>query len=146
MTDNRNRTVSEIRHLFDKFGGALGEKVAWVFKKQGLITIEKSKIAEDKLMDVALECGAEDVRDGDEVWEVVTDPKSFEEVRAGLEKAGLSFVSAEITQVPTTTVKLEGATAETMLKFMTQLEDHDDVQNVYANFDIDASLMEKLSA
>jgi len=146
MTDNRNRTVSEIRHLFDKFGGALGEKVAWVFKKQGLITIEKSKIAEDKLMEVALECGAEDVRDGDEVWEVVTDPKSFEEVRAGLEKAGLSFVSAEITQVPTTTVKLEGATAETMLKFMTQLEDHDDVQNVYANFDIDASLMEKLSA
>ncbi|MBI5477249.1 MAG: YebC/PmpR family DNA-binding transcriptional regulator [Deltaproteobacteria bacterium] len=146
MTDNRNRTVSEIRHVFDKANGVFGEKVAWIFKKQGLITIEKSAVAEDKLMEIGLECGAEDVRDGDDVWEVVTDPKSFEEVKAGLEKAGLKPTSAELTQVPSSYVKLEGAAAESMLKFMTTLEDHDDIQNVYANFDIDAELMEKLTA
>jgi YebC/PmpR family DNA-binding regulatory protein len=146
MTDNRNRTVSEIRHIFDKYNGALGEKVAWIFKKQGLFTVDKTTVAEDKLMEVALECGAEDVRDGDEVWEVVTDPKSFEEVRAGLEKAEIATTSAELTQVPSTYVKLDGNAAESMLKFMTLMEDHDDVQNVYANFDIDAELMEKLSS
>jgi YebC/PmpR family DNA-binding regulatory protein len=145
MTDNRNRTVSEIRHFFDKANGVFGDKVAWMFKKQGLITIEKSAVAEDKLMEIGLECGAEDVRDGDEVWEVVTDPKSFEDVKAGLEKAGLKLASAELAQVPSTYVKLEGGAAESMIKFMTLLEDHDDVQNVYANFDIDAELMEKLT-
>jgi YebC/PmpR family DNA-binding regulatory protein len=145
MTDNRNRTVSEIRHFFDKANGVFGEKVAWMFKKQGLITIEKSAIDEDKLMELGLECGAEDVRDGDEVWEVVTDPKAFEEVKAGLEKAGLKAASAELAQVPSTFVKLEGDAAESVLKFVSTLEDHDDVQNVYANFDIDAELMEKLS-
>jgi YebC/PmpR family DNA-binding regulatory protein len=145
-TDNRNRTVSEIRHFFDKANGVFGDKVAWMFKKQGLFTIEKSAVAEDKLVEIALECGAEDVRDGDEVWEVVTDPKAFEDVRAGLEQAGLKPATAELAQVPSTYVKLEGAAAESMLKFMTALEDHDDVQNVYANFDIDAELMEKLSA
>jgi YebC/PmpR family DNA-binding regulatory protein len=145
MTDNRNRTVSEIRHFFDKANGVFGEKVAWMFKKQGLLTIEKAAVAEDKLMEVALECGAEDVRDADEVWEVVTDPKTFEEVKAGLEQAGLKIQSAEIAQVPSTYVKLDGVAAETVLKFVSTLEDHDDVQNVYANFDIDPELMEKLS-
>jgi YebC/PmpR family DNA-binding regulatory protein len=146
LTDNRNRTVSEIRHFFDKSNGVFGEKVAWMFKKQGLITIDKSAVAEDKLMELALECGAEDVRDGDEVWEVVTDPKTFEDVKAALEKVGLKPATAELAQVPSTYVKLEGSAAESMIKFMTLLEDHDDVQNVYANFDIDAELMEKLSA
>ena len=145
MTDNRNRTVSEIRNFFVKANGIFGEKVAWMFKKQGLITIEKSAVAEDKLMELALECGAEDVRDADEVWEVVTDPKTFEDVKAGLEKAGLKPESAELAQVPSTYVKLDGAAAESVLKFVSALEDHDDVQNVYANFDIDPELMEKLS-
>jgi YebC/PmpR family DNA-binding regulatory protein len=145
LTDNRNRTVSEIRNFFVKANGVFGEKVAWMFKKQGLLTVEKSAVAEDKLMEIALECGAEDVRDADEVWEVVTDPKVFEDVKAGLEKAGLTPTSAEITQVPSTYVKVEGAAAESVLKFVSTLEDHDDVQNVYANFDIDAELMEKLS-
>jgi YebC/PmpR family DNA-binding regulatory protein len=145
MTDNRNRTVSEIRHFFDKANGVFGEKVAWMFKKQGLITFEKAVVTEDKLMELALELGAEDVRDADEVWEVVTDPKTFEDVRAGLEKAGLKPQSGEIAQVPSTYVKLEGEAAETVLKFVSTLEDHDDVQNVYSNFDIDPELMEKLS-
>jgi YebC/PmpR family DNA-binding regulatory protein len=145
LTDNRNRTVSEIRNFFVKANGIFGEKVAWMFKKQGLITVEKSAIAEDKLVELALECGAEDVRDADEVWEVVTDPKNFEDVKAGLEKAGLKAESAELAQVPSTFVKLDGSAAESVLKFVSALEDHDDVQNVYANFDIDAELMEKLS-
>jgi YebC/PmpR family DNA-binding regulatory protein len=145
LTDNRNRTVSEIRHFFDKANGVFGEKVAWMFKKQGLITLEKSAIEEEKLMEIALECGAEDVRDAEDAWEVVTDPKTFEDVKAGLEKAGLKTTSAEIAQVPSTYVKLEGDAAESVLKFVSTLEDHDDVQNVYANFDIDPALMEKLS-
>ena len=144
MTDNRNRTVSEIRHFFDRFNGAFGEKVAWMFKKQGLLTFDKS-VSEDQLMEVALEAGAEDVRDAGDGWEVVTDPKTFEDVKAGLEKAGLKPLSADLAQVPSTYVPLEGQAAESMLKFMNLLEDHDDVQNVYANFDIDAELMEKLS-
>jgi YebC/PmpR family DNA-binding regulatory protein len=144
MTDNRNRTVADIRHAFDKFNGIFGEKVGWVFKKQGLIVFDKT-VTEDQLMEVALEAGAEDVRDVDDGWEVVTDPKSFEDVKAALEKAGLKPLSADLAQVPSTYVHLEGAQAESMLKFMSVLEDHEDVQNVYANFDIDPELMEKLS-
>jgi YebC/PmpR family DNA-binding regulatory protein len=144
MTDNRNRTVSEIRHIFDRFNGAFGEKVAWIFKKQGLIVFDKT-VGEDQIMEVALELGAEDVRDTGDGWEVVTDPKDFETVRLGLEQAGLKPLSADLAQVPSTYVHLEGQHAESMLKFMGLLEDHDDVQNVYANFDIDAELIEKLS-
>ncbi|HEY3353345.1 MAG TPA: YebC/PmpR family DNA-binding transcriptional regulator [Polyangia bacterium] len=144
MTDNRNRTVAEIRHYFDKANGIFGEKVSWMFKKQGLILLDKT-VPEDQLMEVALEAGAEDVRDTGDAWEVATDPKSFEEVKAGLEKAGLKPLSAEIAQVPSTYVKLEGEQAEAALKFVSTVEDDEDVQNVYANFDIDPELMEKLS-
>jgi YebC/PmpR family DNA-binding regulatory protein len=144
MTDNRNRTVSEIRHVFDRFNGAFGEKVGWIFKKQGLMIFDKS-VSEDQLMEAALDAGAEDVRDAGDGWEVVTDVKNFEDVKVGLDRKGLKPLSADLAQVPSTSVHLDGQQAESMLKFMTLLEDHDDVQNVYANFDIDAELMEKLS-
>lgn len=148
MTDNRNRTVAEIRHLLAKYGGNLGESnsVAWVFNKRGVINIDHASIQEDKLMDIALEAGAEDIKDAEDVWEIQTDPASFLTVKDACEKAGLKIVDASIQMVPQNTIKLEAGDAEKMLKLMEALEEHDDVQNVSANFDIDPALMEQLSA
>jgi YebC/PmpR family DNA-binding regulatory protein len=145
MTDNRNRTVSDVRSIFTKCNGNMGEAgcVGWLFDTKGLIVYPRS-VDFDKLFEAALEAGAEDVSEQDEQIEVTTDPVSFIEVREALEAAGFKHDSAEITKIPQTMVKLEGKAAESMLKMMDRLEDNDDVQNVYANFDISAEEMEKM--
>ncbi|RMG86625.1 MAG: YebC/PmpR family DNA-binding transcriptional regulator [Candidatus Dadabacteria bacterium] len=147
LTDNRNRTVGEIRHAFSKNKGNLGENgcVAWLFESKAYFTVPKAAAGEEQLLEVALEAGAEDVRDGGEVWEVLADPDAYEDVRAGLEAAGLELESSEVTMLPKNTVKLQGADAERMLRLMEMLEDNDDVQNVYANFDIDDAEMERIA-
>jgi YebC/PmpR family DNA-binding regulatory protein len=145
MTDNRNRTVSDVRSTFTKCNGNMGETgcVSWMFDKKGLIIFSKDTNFE-KLFETALEAGADDVSEEDEQIEVITDPTTFIEVREALEKAGFKYESAEITMIPQTMIKLEGKAAESMLKMMDRLEDNDDVQNVYANFDISADEMEKM--
>jgi len=145
MTDNRNRSVSEVRSIFTKCNGNMGETgcVSWMFDKRGLIVFSKSTDFE-KLFETALEAGAEDVADEEEQFEVITDPANFIEVRESLEKKGFRYESAEVTMIPQTLVKLEGKPAESMLKLMERLEDNDDVQNVYANFDISAEEMERM--
>jgi len=145
MTDNRNRTVSDVRSIFTKCNGNMGETgcVSWIFDKKGLIIYPKS-VEFEKLFDTSLEAGAEDVSEQDEQFEVITDPSSFIEVRDALTAAGFKFDSAEVTMIPQTMVKLEGKQAENMLKMIDRLEDNDDVQNVYANFDISTEEMEKL--
>ena len=147
LTDNRNRTSGEIRHIFSKHNGNLGENgcVAWLFDKKGLIVFEKEKVDGEKLFDVALEAGADDVNEEETTVEVTVDPKNFETVRGALEQQNFQSVLAEITMVPKTTVKLEGKEAEQMIKLMDALEDCDDVQKTYANFDIDEDLLEKMS-
>jgi YebC/PmpR family DNA-binding regulatory protein len=145
MTDNRNRTVSDVRSTFSKCNGNMGEAgcVAWLFDKKGLIVYPKGTDF-DALFEAALEAGADDVADEDGQIEVVTEPSAFIEVREALEKAGFKHESADVTMIPQTMVKLEGKQAESMLKLMDRLEDNDDVQNVYANFDISDEEMEKM--
>ncbi len=148
VTDNKNRTVAEIRHLFSKYNGNLGETgcVGWMFEKRGEIIVEKPKVDEDKLMEIALDAGADDLKTEEDAYQVVTTFEKFESVKSAIEEAGIEYSEAQIEMVPQTTVKLEGSKAESMLKLMEALEDHDDVQNVYANFDIDDRLLEKMSA
>jgi YebC/PmpR family DNA-binding regulatory protein len=148
LTDNKNRTVADIRHIFSKYNGSLGESgcVSWMFEKKGLILIDKNAVDEDRLIEVALEKGALDIKDTGKDFEVTTPPSQFEEVRRALEEAGFKLNYAEVTMVPQTTVKLSGKEAEQMLKLMEGLEDSDDVQKVYANFDISDEEMERLSA
>lgn len=145
MTDNRNRTVSDVRSIFTKCNGNMGEAgcVAWMFDQKGLILFPKS-VDFDQLFEAALEVGADDVVEEDEQIEVLTNPAAFMEVRDALEKAGFKPDSAEITMIPQTMIKLDGKNAENMLKMMDRLEDNDDVQNVYANFDISSEEMEKM--
>jgi len=144
MTDNRNRTVAELRSIFAKANGNMGETgcVAWMFDKKGLINYDKS-VDFDALFEAALEAGAEDVVEDDGQIEVITEPAAFIEVREALEAKGFKHQNAEITMIPQTQVVLEGKQAESMLKMMDKLEDCDDVQNVYANFDISDDEMEK---
>jgi YebC/PmpR family DNA-binding regulatory protein len=146
LTDNRNRTVAEVKHAFERHGGNLGEPgcVSWMFDKKGLIVIEKDKVEEEKLLDLALEAGAEDVNDEEGEFEVITDPGDFEKVREAMESAGIPYTLAEISMIPKNTVKLEGKKAQQMLSLMQVLEDNDDVSNVYANFDIPDEVMEAL--
>lgn len=147
LTDNKNRTVQEIRHLFARHGGNLGETgcVAWMFDNKGLITVEKAKVDEDRLITVALEAGAEDVREDDGLFEIVTEPEDFDKVREGLEREKISTVTAQVTMIPKSTVFLEGQNAEQILKLTEELEELDDVQSVAANFDIPTELLEKAS-
>ena len=147
LTDNKNRTVSEIRRLFTKHGGNLGETgcVAWMFDKKGLIAVEKSQIDEDRLMGLVLEVGAEDVRDEGELFEVVTQPEDLEKVKETLEKEKIVMASAQVTMVPKNTVDMDEKHVEQILKLTEELEDHDDVQSVSANFNIPDELMEKAS-
>jgi YebC/PmpR family DNA-binding regulatory protein len=143
MTDNRNRTVSEIRHIFSKNGGNLGESgsVAWMFNKKGQIIVDGTVKGEDEMLELALEAGAEDmVNDGDS-YQILTAPDDFHVVLDGLKKAGIEPLSAEVTMVPQNTIKLEGAAANQMLKLYDSLDDHDDVQNVSSNFEIDDDLL-----
>src|SRR5579863_640750 len=145
-TDNKNRTVSEIRHVLSKHGGNMGEAgcVAWLFHKKGYITVEKAKAYVEKLMTLALEAGAEDMRSDDEQnFEIVTAPADFESVKKALDDNKVETSYGEVTMIPQNYVRLTGKDAEQMLRLMEALEDHDDVQNVYANFDIPAEIMEK---
>ncbi|HYL73844.1 MAG TPA: YebC/PmpR family DNA-binding transcriptional regulator [Bryobacteraceae bacterium] len=146
-TDNRNRTVSEIRHVFSKNGGNLGElgSVAWMFERKSMIIVEKDKAGEDQLMTVALDAGAEDMRDGGDNWEVVSGPEAHEAVLQALQNAGIPNVSAEIGMVPKNLMKLEGKNAQAMLRLSEALEEHDDVQNVYSNFDVDEKELEAMA-
>jgi YebC/PmpR family DNA-binding regulatory protein len=147
MTDNKNRTVAEIRHILGKGGGNMGEtgSVGWIFHKKGTITIEKQATSEEALMETALEAGAEDIQEVGDVFEVTTDPASYESVLAALKAKKIPILNSAIGLVPSNSVKLTGDPAEKMLKLMETLEDHDDVQNVYANFDIDEAELEKFS-
>ncbi len=148
LSDNRKRTVADVRHIFSKNAGNLGEAgcVSWMFDKRGLIVFEKAKVDEEKLMDVALEAGAQDVRETDEEFEVLTEAGDMEKIKVQLEKAGLVPAYAEVSMVPQSTVRLTGKEAQQMLRLMESLEDSDDVQHVYANFDIPDEEMEQLSA
>ncbi len=138
LTDNKNRTTSEVRHIFSKYGGNLGDPgcVAWMFEKKGLITIEQGVADEDEILGLALEAGAEDVKREDDVYEITTEPGGFDRVKEAVAAKGYPTVLAEISMIPQTTVKLEGKQAQQILRLMEQLEDHDDVQQVYANFDV----------
>ncbi|MCD6150069.1 MAG: YebC/PmpR family DNA-binding transcriptional regulator [Deltaproteobacteria bacterium] len=148
LTDNRNRTAADIRHIFNKGNGNLGENgcVAWMFDTKGLIVFEKENIGEEELFDLALEAGADDVEEitEDGTFEVLTTTENFEAVKQAFDEKGWAYVSAEVTKIPQNTIKLEGKAAEQMLRLMEKLEDSDDVQNVYANFDIDMELIEQL--
>lgn len=147
VTDNKNRTVSEIRRLFTKYGGSLGESgcVAWMFDKVGLITVEKGQIDEDRLMSVALEGGAEDVREEDDRFEVTTKPEELEKVREHLEKENVAMSSAQISMIPKNSVLLDAKYAEQALKLAEELEDHEDVQTVSASFDIPDEFVDQAS-
>lgn len=143
LTDNKNRTAPEIRKLFAKHGGNLGESgcVAWMFEKKGLIQVEAAVVDEDRLLGVALEAGAEDVRRSDNAFEIITAPKDLERVKESLTKEKIEITEGEVTMLPQSTVRLEGKQAQQMLQLMETLEEHDDVQNVYANFDIPEEIM-----
>lgn len=147
MTDNRNRTLGEIRHIFSKNGGNLGETgcVTWVFERRGIITFERGKIDENKLAETAIDAGAMDINLEESILEVITTPENFEKVRDGLKQKGFVFESAEVTMFPKNTVKLIGEDAHKALKLVSSLEDHDDVQSVHANFDIPDEIIEKES-
>jgi YebC/PmpR family DNA-binding regulatory protein len=139
VTDNRNRTVAEIRHMFSKNGGNLAAAgaVAWMFEKKGYIVVDKAAKPEEELFDIAIEAGADDLRDDEENFEIITSPEKFENVQSAIKSAGIEPQMAEVSMVPQTYVKLEGSNAQQMLRLMETIEDHDDVQKVYANFDID---------
>ncbi|HZP18266.1 MAG TPA: YebC/PmpR family DNA-binding transcriptional regulator [Terriglobales bacterium] len=147
-TDNRNRTVSEIRHVFTKNSGNMAEAgaVSWMFHKKGDIVVAKSAAKEDDLMGIVLEAGAEDLRDDGDNWEVITDPSSFEAVLEAVKKAGIQPVSASVAMIPQNYIKLEGQQATQMVRLVEALEEHDDVQNVHANFDIDQKLLEEVAS
>ena len=148
LTDNRTRTVAELRNLIQKHGGNLATAgaVAWMFQKRGLITVERAGVDEDRVMEVALEGGADDVREAGDLLEVLTAPEQFEAVKTALEGATVALASAEVTMMPQSTVAISGRNAEQMVRLLEVLEDHDDVQNVSSNMDIAAEELERLSA
>ncbi|MFL2631087.1 MAG: YebC/PmpR family DNA-binding transcriptional regulator [Thermodesulfobacteriota bacterium] len=147
MTDNKNRTVSELRRAFSKFGGNLGESgcVSWIFQKKGKIEVASSSIQEDVLIDLALELGAEDVLVEEGFFVVLTEVEDFEDVRKGFDEKNVEIVKAEVSMIPSNSVRVEGKPAEHMLKMLDLLEDCDDVQQVHSNFDIDDSVFEVLA-
>lgn len=148
LTDNKNRTVSELRHLLSKNGGSMGEAgcVSWMFEKKGYILVEKSKIDEDSLMSVVLEAGAEDMKNDpkEDNYEVITSPENFLKVKEAIEKNNIPVSLSEITMLPKSYVTLDGQTVNQMLRLIELLEDHDDVQNVYANFDMPEEVITKV--
>ncbi len=147
LTDNKNRTTAEIRHIFSKYGGNLGENgcVSWIFEPKGVITVSKDAVDADRLFEIVVEAGAEDVdSDSDDAHEVYTAPADLEKVVQALKDAGVEIMSAEVTKIPQNTVMLDEETAVKLMKLLEMLEDHDDVQKVYANFDISKETMEKL--
>ncbi len=147
-TDNKNRTVAEIRHIFSKKGGNMAGagSVAWIFNKKGIIVVDKGKIDEDSLLEVVLEAGAEDMSSESDVYEVYCEPGALESVREALEAKGIEYQSADVTMVPSTTVSItDESVARQLLSLMEMLEEHDDVENVYSNFDIPQEIMEKIA-
>ena len=145
-TDNRNRTVSEIRHTLAKNGGNLGESnsVRFMFAKKGLIAVPKSAAGEEKLMNIVLEAGGDDLNDEGDTWEILTEPAAYEAVAREIKAAGIETTLSEITMIASTYTKLEGSVAAQMIRLLEALEDHDDVQNVYSNFDMDANQYEEV--
>ena len=149
LTDNKNRTTAELRNLLSKKGGNMAGagSVAWMFNKKGYIVVDKNTVKEDVLMDVALEAGAEDIRTGESSFEVISSAQNFEKVKSALAGKGINYQSAEVTMLPTSTVKVAaGPDAKQLLSLIETLEDHDDVQDVYANFDIPDEVIEQLAA
>ena len=148
LTDNRNRTVAEIRRLFTKHGGSMGEAgcVGWMFQKKGVLAVEKQHSDEDRLIELALEAGGDDVADDDGTYQITTPPEAFEAVKEALDRAKIPVASAAISMVPQNTLSLTGAPAEQTLKLLDELEDHDDVQEVASNIDISQEELERLSA
>jgi len=148
VTTNRNRVVSEIRHLMGRHGGNLAETgaVGWMFSRKGQIAVAKEQASEDKMLSIVLDAGAEDLRDDGSAWEVLTPPEAFESVREALTKAGITPVTAEIAWVPQNYIKLTGSAAQQMLRLVEGLEEHDDVQHVFANFDIDEKELALMAA
>lgn len=148
LTDNRNRTVAELRHLLSKYGGNLGESgsVAWIFQRKGIITVPAGNSTEDELLVAALDAGADDIENDEDVFRIKTDPANLDAVKKALEDHGIAYENAEITKEPSNTVRVEGKSAESLLRLMEVLEEHDDVQNVYSNFDIDDSVFESMNA
>jgi YebC/PmpR family DNA-binding regulatory protein len=144
LTDNRNRTISEIRYLFSKYAGNLGEAgcVSWMFDRKGYFVVEKGETSEDNLMELAITAGAEDMRDDGSSYEIITSPENYEQVLKALEDNNIKLAVNEIAMLPQSTIKIEGKTAQQVLKMIEALEEHDDVQNVWANFDIDESEIE----
>lgn len=147
-TDNRNRTISEIRHAFTKHSGNLGEagSVAWMFHKKGSIVVPKAAAKEDDLMNIVLESGGEDLRDDGENWEIITDPGSYEGVLEAVKKAKYPVTAAEVAMLPQNYIKLEGQQATQMIRLVEALEEQDDVQHVYSNFDVDMKQLEEVAS
>ncbi len=147
LTDNKNRAVAEVRHIFERAGGNLGEAgcVAWMFEQKGLIAFKKDQVDENRIYELALEAGADDIQEEDEEIEVITAVSSFESVKTSFDTGGLPYSLAELTMIPKSTVKLGDKHAQQMLTLMEALEDNDDVNHVYANFDIPDEVMESLS-
>ena len=148
MTSNRNRTAPELRHAFEKYGGHMGSSgaVAWMFERKGIVQVDVAAANEDDVMAIVLDAGATDMRRGEKAYEIVTPPAEMEAVRTALEKARVPVQSAEVTFVPQSTVRVDGKDASSVLKLLEALEDLDDVQHVYANYDIPDELMEAISA
>ena len=146
LTDNKNRTVADIRHIFSKAGGNMGESgcVAWMFDKKGYIAIENRAVDEEALMEAALDAGAEDIREDDSNFEVITAPEDFEAVKTAIDSAAIPYIVAEVTMLPQSTTFLKGKEAEQMVKLMEALEDCDDVQKVYTNADIPEEIVNSL--
>ena len=144
MTDNKNRTVGEIRHMLEKYNGNLGSSgsVAWMFSKKGYIVVDKTVADEEKLLNAVLEAGGDDLRDDGDSWEVLSDPSAFEAVRDAVKALGIEPASAQVAMLPQNYVKLQGREASQMVKLMESLEDHDDVQHVWSNFDIEEKEIE----
>jgi YebC/PmpR family DNA-binding regulatory protein len=144
LTDNKNRTVADLKYIFDRHGGNIGSPgcVSWIFEKKGVIAFDKGKIEEEKLLDVALDAGAEDVSQSGDQFEVVMKPNDFEKIKKAFDSLGIKYSLAEISMIPQNTVHLEGKKAEQMLNLMEALEDNDDINHVYANFDIPDEVLE----
>ena len=144
-TDNKNRTTSEIRHIFSKHGGAFGASVAWMFHKKGYVVVEKSKADEEKLLELITDAGADDMAEDGSNWEIVSPPENFQKVVDGLKAAAITPSVAEVSMVPQNYVKISGKQADQMLRLMDELEDHEDVSHVYANFDIEETELQALT-
>jgi YebC/PmpR family DNA-binding regulatory protein len=148
MTDNKNRTTPEMRYILDRHGGSMAEvgAVTWMFDRKGMIVVDKDRATEEQLMEAVLDAGAEDIRESEDVFEIYSPPDALADVTDALAKAGIEFAAAEVSLVPKSVVPLEGKNAAKFVKLLEALEEHDDVQTVYANFDIPAAVMEELAA